>query len=379
MASSPSSMPGDPGFADRQRPQDQRAQRNRLVAGHADAALERAGAAGGQRRNGCGGVHGGGPAGICAVLARQDAIPRDAIDSGIASGQGKRHFFRSFRTVQGFRTVAKPELGTKRLCGSCGAKFYDLSKDPIICPKCGTTFVVVAPVSRRGRRSGRRGSGGRGRCGSSRGTRTGQGGRGEGRRRRTPNSSRSRTPTPRPRARRATPRAEGDDDIEVEETEEAPFIEETGRGRRRRHRHHRRRPRGRRGDLRPVRSILRITGHRLNDIRGHSSAGRALAWHARGRRFDPAWLHQPSQRNCRRSSRKASSNRKPPSGGFRFWGDPNRIGPTKREEFHEGQDRARRAFRDRRHADRFARASFRTTSGPRCATACSICTAGGSG
>ena len=25
--------------------------------------------------------------------------------------------------------MAKPELGTKRLCGSCGAKFYDLSKD----------------------------------------------------------------------------------------------------------------------------------------------------------------------------------------------------------------------------------------------------------
>ena len=24
---------------------------------------------------------------------------------------------------------------------------------------------------------------------------------------------------------------------------------------------------------------------------GHSSAGRALAWHARGRRFDPGWLH----------------------------------------------------------------------------------------
>ncbi len=24
---------------------------------------------------------------------------------------------------------------------------------------------------------------------------------------------------------------------------------------------------------------------------GHSSAGRALAWHARGRRFDPDWLH----------------------------------------------------------------------------------------
>src|SRR3990167_5622927 len=25
---------------------------------------------------------------------------------------------------------------------------------------------------------------------------------------------------------------------------------------------------------------------------GHSSAGRAPAWHAGGRRFDPAWLHQ---------------------------------------------------------------------------------------
>ena len=26
--------------------------------------------------------------------------------------------------------MAKPELGTKRLCGHCGAKFYDLSKSP---------------------------------------------------------------------------------------------------------------------------------------------------------------------------------------------------------------------------------------------------------
>jgi uncharacterized protein (TIGR02300 family) len=48
--------------------------------------------------------------------------------------------------------VAKPELGTKRLCGSCGAKFYDLSKDPIVCPKCETVFhpVVLATRSRGG-------------------------------------------------------------------------------------------------------------------------------------------------------------------------------------------------------------------------------------
>jgi uncharacterized protein (TIGR02300 family) len=39
--------------------------------------------------------------------------------------------------------VAKPELGNKRLCASCGAKFYDLNKDPIHCPKCGTMYEVV--------------------------------------------------------------------------------------------------------------------------------------------------------------------------------------------------------------------------------------------
>jgi uncharacterized protein (TIGR02300 family) len=47
--------------------------------------------------------------------------------------------------------VAKPELGTKRLCGSCGAKFYDLSKDPIVCPKCETVFHPVVYTSTRGR------------------------------------------------------------------------------------------------------------------------------------------------------------------------------------------------------------------------------------
>jgi uncharacterized protein (TIGR02300 family) len=36
--------------------------------------------------------------------------------------------------------VAKPELGTKRQCQNCGAKFFDLNKDPIVCPKCGTVF-----------------------------------------------------------------------------------------------------------------------------------------------------------------------------------------------------------------------------------------------
>jgi uncharacterized protein (TIGR02300 family) len=40
--------------------------------------------------------------------------------------------------------VAKPDLGTKRLCGNCGAKFYDLNKDPFICPKCATATSLAA-------------------------------------------------------------------------------------------------------------------------------------------------------------------------------------------------------------------------------------------
>ena len=47
--------------------------------------------------------------------------------------------------------MAKPELGTKRLCASCNAKFYDLNHDPITCPKCGAVHEV-APVPQRGGR-----------------------------------------------------------------------------------------------------------------------------------------------------------------------------------------------------------------------------------
>jgi uncharacterized protein (TIGR02300 family) len=45
--------------------------------------------------------------------------------------------------------VAKPELGAKRQCQHCGVKFFDLNKDPITCPKCGTIFQgVVARAER---------------------------------------------------------------------------------------------------------------------------------------------------------------------------------------------------------------------------------------
>src|SRR5216684_1391824 len=44
---------------------------------------------------------------------------------------------------------------------------------------------------------------------------------------------------------------------------------------------------------------------RAEGLRGHSSAGRALAWHARGRRFDPAWLHHASPSAMRGAATKA--------------------------------------------------------------------------
>jgi uncharacterized protein (TIGR02300 family) len=45
--------------------------------------------------------------------------------------------------------MAKPELGLKRVCVACGAKFYDLTKTPAVCPKCGTEQPLEAPRPRR--------------------------------------------------------------------------------------------------------------------------------------------------------------------------------------------------------------------------------------
>ena len=37
--------------------------------------------------------------------------------------------------------MTKPELGVKRDCPECGARFYDLNKEPAHCPKCDHEFV----------------------------------------------------------------------------------------------------------------------------------------------------------------------------------------------------------------------------------------------
>lgn len=35
--------------------------------------------------------------------------------------------------------------GTKRVCHACAARFYDLARDPIVCPSCGAHYVPDAP------------------------------------------------------------------------------------------------------------------------------------------------------------------------------------------------------------------------------------------
>jgi uncharacterized protein (TIGR02300 family) len=58
---------------------------------------------------------------------------------------------RAFRTANPCEAywMAKSELGTKRVCVSCGARFYDLTKVPAVCPKCGTEQPVEQPRPRR--------------------------------------------------------------------------------------------------------------------------------------------------------------------------------------------------------------------------------------
>jgi uncharacterized protein (TIGR02300 family) len=44
--------------------------------------------------------------------------------------------------------VAKPELGTKRVCPDTGRKFYDLNKDPVISPYTGKVVPVEVATTR---------------------------------------------------------------------------------------------------------------------------------------------------------------------------------------------------------------------------------------
>ena len=127
--------------------------------------------------------------------------------------------------------MAKPELGTKRLCGSCGAKFYDLSKDPIVCPKCGTVFEIVVPVARgRAAEAAAAAAAGAAAAAAAAAAKTKEA------EVEVPETADVELVSLEDADAEATGKkvegdaVEGDDDIEVEETEEAPFIEEQEEG-----------------------------------------------------------------------------------------------------------------------------------------------------
>lgn len=46
--------------------------------------------------------------------------------------------------------MVKLEWGTKRQCLGCTARFYDMTRTPIVCPKCGEVHEVQQ-ANRRGR------------------------------------------------------------------------------------------------------------------------------------------------------------------------------------------------------------------------------------
>lgn len=43
--------------------------------------------------------------------------------------------------------MAKPDLGDKQKCQNCGTKFFDMNKDPAVCPKCGAV-AQAGPAAR---------------------------------------------------------------------------------------------------------------------------------------------------------------------------------------------------------------------------------------
>jgi uncharacterized protein (TIGR02300 family) len=42
--------------------------------------------------------------------------------------------------------LAKPEWGLKRTCLGCSARFYDMQREPIVCPSCEAEFDPLAMV-----------------------------------------------------------------------------------------------------------------------------------------------------------------------------------------------------------------------------------------
>jgi len=40
--------------------------------------------------------------------------------------------------------ATKQARGTKRTCQNCEERFYDLDRDPIVCPFCGSKYIIAS-------------------------------------------------------------------------------------------------------------------------------------------------------------------------------------------------------------------------------------------
>jgi uncharacterized protein (TIGR02300 family) len=69
---------------------------------------------------------------------------RTAPPCNAAAVGGERIRITLFKVTE---LMAKPELGTKRVCPETGRKFYDLNKEPVISPYTGKV-VPVEPLAR---------------------------------------------------------------------------------------------------------------------------------------------------------------------------------------------------------------------------------------
>lgn len=63
-------------------------------------------------------------------------------------GKGLRLVFCNYKVITGLsalmlggrKTVAKAEWGLKRICPHCNTRYYDMKKNPPVCPSCGAAF-----------------------------------------------------------------------------------------------------------------------------------------------------------------------------------------------------------------------------------------------
>ena len=210
--------------------------------------------------------------------------------------------------------MVKADLGTKRVCPSCAARFYDLQKRPIECPKCAFSFEPEAMYKQRRPRQPEAVAVQPASAESEDEETENEEEEGE-------EAESEEVVEPIPDEAPIQVAATGEDeeeeeaaeetetegagmsvvdeddiedivveDEEDEEAEDNSLLEEDE------------------DENDDVSGIIdadiekdeRWTRSRLPGgptpglVRGHSSAGRAPAWHAGGQRFDPAWLHQSS-------------------------------------------------------------------------------------